>query len=143
MSVQENKVLARRVFDEIWSKGKLDLADELLTPDFVGHPIGLREPFKGPEGAKEFIGSLREGFPDASFAIEEMIAEGDVVATRWVMTGTHDGEFMGIDPTERRVRIDGMTFLRFEQGKVVEGRTLQDAVGLLRALDATPMAMRA
>ena len=143
MSVQENKKIARRVFDEIWSKGKLELADELLSPDFVGHPIGLREPFQGPEGAKEFVGSIREGFPDATFAIEDMTAEDDVVAARWVMTGTHDGEFMGIDPTERRVRIDGMTFLRFEQGKVVEGRTLQDAVGLMRSLDATPAAIRA
>jgi steroid delta-isomerase-like uncharacterized protein len=143
MSVQQNTKIARRVFDEVWSRGRLELADELLAPDFVGHPIGLREPFRGPEGAKEFIGRLREGFPDASWEIEELVADGDRVAVRWVMTGTHDGEFMGIDPTEAQVRIDGMTFLRFEDGKIVEGKTLQDAMSLMRTLGATPAAMHA
>jgi steroid delta-isomerase-like uncharacterized protein len=143
MSVQQNTKIARRVFDEVWSRGRLELADELLAPDFVGHPIGLREPFRGPEGAKEFIGRLREGFPDASWEIEELVAEGDRVAVRWVMTGTHDGEFMGIDATEAQVRIDGMTFLRFEDGKIVEGKTLQDAMSLMRTLGATPAAMHA
>lgn len=143
MSVQENTKAARRVFDEIWSRGKLDLADELLAPEFVGHPIGLSEPFRGPEGAKEFIGRLREGFPDAAYEIEALVADGDHVAVRWVMTGTHDGEFMGIDPTEAQVRIDGMTFLRFEDGKIVEGKTLQDAISLMRALGASPAAMHA
>jgi steroid delta-isomerase-like uncharacterized protein len=143
MSVQQNTKIARRVFDEVWSRGRLELADELLAPDFVGHPIGLREPFRGPEGAKEFIGRLREGFPDASWEIEELVAEGDRVAVRWVMTGTHDGEFMGIDPTEAQVRIDGMTFLHFEDGKIVEGKTLQDAMSLMRTLGASPAAMHA
>jgi steroid delta-isomerase-like uncharacterized protein len=143
MSVQQNTKIARRVFDEVWSRGRLELVDELLAPDFVGHPIGLREPFRGPEGAKEFIGRLREGFPDAAYEIEEILAEGDRVAVRWVMTGTHDGEFMGIDPTEAQVRIDGMTFLRFEDGKIVEGKTLQDAMSLMRTLGASPAAMHA
>ena len=143
MSVQENKALARRVFDEIWSQGKLDLADEFLAPDFVGRPGGLGEPFKGPAGAKQFIGRLREGFPDITFTIEEMIAEGDLVATRWQATGTNDGEFMGFDPSERQVNIGGMTFLRFTDGLVAEGWTQLDALGLLRQIGAVPEPARA
>lgn len=138
MSVQENKALARRVFDEVWSQGNLDLADEILTPDFVGRPGGLGEPFKGPAGAKEFIGRLREGFPDITFTIEDTIAEGDLVATRWTATGTHDGEFMGFEPTGRRATIGGMTIQRFEDGRIVEGWTQPDAVGLLRVIGALP-----
>lgn len=67
MSTNENKARARRVFDEIWSQGKLDLSNEFVSPDFVGRPGGLGGPFQGPEGAKRFIGGLREGFPDINF----------------------------------------------------------------------------
>jgi len=139
----ENKVLARRVFDEVWSQGKLDLADEILTPDFVGRPGGMGEPFKGPAGAKEFIGRLREAFPDISFTVEEMIAEGDLVATRWTATGTNDGEFMGFEPTGRKATIGGMTIQRFKDGRIVEGWTQPDALGLLRQIGAVPEPARA
>jgi predicted ester cyclase len=143
MSVQQKKVLARRVFDEIWSEGQLDVADELLSPDFVGRPGGLGEPFHGPAGAKEFIGRLREGFPDITFTIEDMIGEGDLVAARWVAVGTHDGEFMGLDATERQATFGGMTFLRFEQDRIAEGWTQLDALTLMRAIQALPEAVRA
>ena len=143
MSVQKNKALARRVFDEIWSRGELELADELLSADFVGRPGGLGEPFRGPAGAKAFIGRLREGFPDITFAVEEMIAEGDLVATRWLATGTHDGEFMGIEPSNRRVEFSGMTILRCENGLIREGWTQTDAVTLLRQVGAMPELVRA
>lgn len=143
MSVDRNKALARRVFDEIWSQGKLDVADEILTPDFVGRPAGLGEPFTGPEGAKEFIGRLREAFPDMTFTVETMIAQGDQVATRWTGTGTHDGKLMGFEPTGRQVAVGGMTFLRFEDGAIVEGWTQPDALGLLEQIGAVPSPARA
>jgi steroid delta-isomerase-like uncharacterized protein len=143
MSVPENKALARRVFDEIWSQGKLELADELLSPEFVGRPGGLGEPFKGPAGAKEFIGRLREGFPDITFTVEDMVGEGNLVATRWAATGTHDGEFMGFEPTERQTTIGGMTFLRFDDGRIVEGWTQLDALSLMRTIRAVPESVRA
>ena len=138
----ENKKIARRVFDEVWSQGKLDLADEILTPDFVGRPGGMGEPFKGPAGAKEFIGRLREAFPDITFVVEEMVAEGDLVATRWTGTGTHHGEFMGFEPTGRQATVAGMTMQRFKDGRIVEGWTQQDALGLLRQLGALPEVAR-
>jgi steroid delta-isomerase-like uncharacterized protein len=139
----ENKKVARRVFDEVWSQGKLDLADEILTPDFVGRPGGMGEPFKGPAGAKEFIGRLREAFPDITFAVDEMVAEGDLVATRWTATGTHHGDFMGFEPTGRQATIGGMTIQRFKDGRIVEGWTQQDALSLLRQLGALPALSRA
>ena len=143
MSVQNNKALARRIFDEVWSRGKLDLADELLSPDFVGRPGGLAEPFRGPEGAKEFIGGLREGFPDITFTVEEMVAEGDLVATRWTATGTHDGQFMGYEPTERQATFGGMTFLRISDGRLTEGWTQLDALTLMTVIGAVPERARA
>lgn len=142
MSADRNKALARRVFDEIWSQGERDLADELLAPDFVGRPAaGLGEPFRGPEGAKEFVGRLRNAFPDGIFAIEDMIAEGDLVAIRWTGTGKHDGEFMGFEPSEERVSFGGMTFMRFDGGWIVEGWTQLDALGLLNGAGVGRQAM--
>ncbi|HXV35045.1 MAG TPA: ester cyclase [Gaiellaceae bacterium] len=143
MSVQEKKTLAYRVFDEIWSQGNLDLTEELLSPDFVGRPGGLGEPFRGPAGAREFIGRLREGFPDIRFTVEDMAAEGDLVATRWMSVGTHEGEFMGLEPTGRQASFGGMTFLRFENGAIVEGWTQIDALSLLRAIGAVREPVRA
>ena len=143
MSVQNNKALARRIFDEVWSRGKLDLADELLSPDFVGRPGGLAEPVRGPAGAKEFLGSLREGFPDITFTVKDMVGESDLVATRWTSTGTHDGEFMGFDPTEQQVTMSGITFLRFRDGMIVEGWTQLDEVALLKAIGAVRESVRA
>lgn len=143
MSVEQNKALARRVFDEIWSQGELELADEFLTPDFVGRPGGLGEPFRGPEGAKAFIGRLREGFPDITFVVEDMVGEGDLVATRWAATGTHGGQFMGFEPTERSASIDGMTFLRFEDGRIAEGWTQLDALALMKTIGAVRESVQA
>ena len=136
MSVQQNKARARLVFDEVWSQGRLDLADELLSPEFVSRPGGLGEPFTGTAGAKAFVAGLRQGFPDISFSVKEMIAEGDVVATRWTLTGTHEGEVMGLEPTGRGARLGGMTFLRFRDGMIVEGSTQLDTLGLMRTVGA-------
>jgi predicted ester cyclase len=143
MSVQDNKALAYRVFDEIWSQGKLDLTDQILSPDFVGRPGGMGEPFRGPEGARQFIGLLREGFPDIRFVADDMVAEGDLVATRWTSVGTHEGEFMGLEPTGRQTTFGGMTFLRFENGAIIEGWTQIDALSLLRAIGAVREPVRA
>lgn len=143
MSAKDNKALARHVFEEVWSKGRLDLVDEMLTPDFVGRPGGMGEPFHGPEGAKEFISRLRAAFPDVSYTIEHMVADGDLVSTRWTMRGTHEGAFMGLEPTGRQVTVEGITFQRFDGGRIAEGWTQMDAVGLLRQVGALPEPARA
>jgi steroid delta-isomerase-like uncharacterized protein len=142
VSARENKRIARRVFDDIWSKGRLELTDELLAPDFVGRPGGLGEPFEGPEGAREFVTLLREGFPDISFDVESMIGEDELVAARWVATGTHDGEFMGVEASSRPVKFGGMTMLRFEDGMVRDGWTDFDALTMLRQIGAVGEPLR-
>jgi steroid delta-isomerase-like uncharacterized protein len=135
---ERNKELAYRVIEDVWSGGNFELVDELLASDFVGHPGGLGEPFTGPGAAKEFIGRLREAFPDITFVVEDMISQGQVVASRWTATGTHDGEFMGIDPTGRGVTFGGMTIFQFDGDLIVEGWTQADALTMLRQMGALP-----
>lgn len=134
MSLRENKELARRLFDEVWSRGRLELASDLLVPDFVGRAGGLGDAFHGPSGAQEFIGGLRRAFPDLTFEVADLIGERDLVAARWTARGTNHGEFMGMPPTGRRIALDGMTIQRVQDGRIVEGWMQPDAMSLVRQI---------
>ncbi len=138
MSTEENKALTRRVMEEMFNKGNLDVADELLAPDFVDHDPAMPEDVRGPEGFKEYVGAFRSAFSDLHIRIDDQIAEGDKVVTRWTGTGTHDGDFMGIAPTGNRGEITGMEIRRISGGKLVEGWEGYDALGLMQLMGAIP-----
>ena len=130
---------ARRFLEEVWSNGNLELVDELFSSVYLGHPSGPEEPVQGPAGVAEYVGRLREGVPDLTITVEEQIAEGDKVATRWTARGTQEGELMGIEPTGRAATVTGITIQRFdEHGQIVEGWTNWDMLGLLQQLGVAP-----
>jgi len=133
---EENKRIARKVFEDILTEGNLALADELVASDYVGHTPLLE--LHGPEGAKEFDAMLHQAFPDLEITVEDQIAEGDRVATRWTARGTHEGEFQDIPPTGRRVEFSGIAIFRIADGKFVEGWNIPDLLSLLRQLGAVP-----
>jgi steroid delta-isomerase-like uncharacterized protein len=130
--------IARRFFDEVFSEGKLDLVDDLFATGYVGHPSGHEESTRGPQGVRDYVGALRGGVPDLSVTVEDQVAEGDKVVTRWSAKGTQDGELMGIAPTGRTATVTGITIQRFQDGKVVEGWTNWDMLGLLQQLGVAP-----
>jgi steroid delta-isomerase-like uncharacterized protein len=130
---------ARRFFEKVFSQGDLDLVDELVAADYVGHPSGPEETVRGPQGVKEYIGRLREGVPDLALTIEDQIADGDKVATRWTARGTHDGELLGAGPTGRTATVTGITIQRLGAGgRIVEGWTSWDMLGMLQQLGIAP-----
>lgn len=133
---EENKRIARKVFEDVLTEGNIALVDELVASDYVGHTPLLE--LHGPEGAKEFDAMLHQAFPDLEIAVEDQIAEGDRVATRWTARGTHEGEFQGIPPTGRRVEFSGIAIFRIADGKFVEGWNIPDLLSLLRQLGAVP-----
>jgi steroid delta-isomerase-like uncharacterized protein len=137
MSSEQNKAIARRAFEEPW-KGNLDVIDELISNDYVGHDPANPEPLRGPEGVKEFVSTYRAAFPDARITVEQQLAEGDLVATRWSGRGTHDGELMGVSPTGKQVTVSGLTISRLEGGKIVEEFQNWDTLGMLQQLGAVP-----
>jgi steroid delta-isomerase-like uncharacterized protein len=137
MSSEQNKAIVRRILEEPW-KGNLGVVDELVASDYVGHDPASPEPLRGPEGVKEFIATYRTAFPNARITVEQQLAEGDMVATRWSARGTHDGELMGIQPTGKQVTVSGLTISRLFGGKIVEEYQNWDALGLLQQLDAVP-----
>ena len=139
MSTEENKALLRRSVEEVFSaQGDLDVADEIYAPNYVGHNPLDPEDVRGPEGAKEQARMYRSAFPDVRLNIEEQVAEGDRVVTRWIGSGTHQGEMMGIAPTGNQIRVDGITISRIQDGKVVEDWELFNALGLMQQLDGVP-----
>ncbi len=137
MSSEQNKNIVRRAVEEPW-KGNLDVVDELTAPDYIGHDPANPEPLRGPEGIKEFISSYRAAFPDARITVEQQLAEGDLVATRWSGRGTHEGELMGIQPTRKQVTVSGLTISRLADGKIVEEFSNWDNFGMMQQLDAIP-----
>jgi steroid delta-isomerase-like uncharacterized protein len=132
--------IARAFFDEVFSHGDLDLVDELFAPDYVGHPSGPEQELRGPQGVKEYIGRLRDGVPDLTLTIEDQVADGDKVATRWTARGTHDGQLLGAAPTGRTATVTGITIQRLGAGRIVEGWTSWDMLGLLQQLGIAPQA---
>jgi predicted ester cyclase len=88
----------------------------------------------GRDGVKQFFATFRDAFPDVSVAIDELVADGDMVAVATTFTGTHEGELMGIAPTGRRLSVTGIDMVRIAGGRIVEHRGLTDIVGLMRQL---------
>ena len=138
MSTQENKALARRVLEEMFNKGNLDLADEVFAPDYVDHDPAMPEDIRGPEGFKEYVSMFRTAFPDIHIEIEDQVAEGDKVVTRWTGTGTHEGDLMGIAPTGNKVTLPGMEIVRISGGKLAEGWEGYDSMVLMEQLGVMP-----
>jgi steroid delta-isomerase-like uncharacterized protein len=137
MSSEQNKKIVRRAFEEPW-KGNLAVVDELVASDYIGHDPADSEPLRGPEGVKEFISTYRAAFPDARITVEQQLAEGDLVATRWSGRGTHEGELMGMEPTGKQVTVSGLTLSRIEGGKIVEEFQNWDTFGMMQQVGAIP-----
>jgi predicted ester cyclase len=137
MSTEDNKAIVRRMFEELFNRQNLAVVDELASSDFVHRGPGTRV----VRGA-EFFNQIKSrilflAFPNLQFTIEDLIAEGDMVVTRWNIRGTHRGEFMGLPPTSNQVTWSGINITRVVEGKLVEDWVEQDTLGLMQQLAGT------
>jgi len=136
MTLEDNKAVIRRLFDA-FNKGDLNALDGVFAASAVDHmPIEGQAP--GVEGFKQRIAALRTSLPDASFTIESMIAEKDIVAERWTLRGTHGGEFMGIPATGKQVKADMMSFNVLVDGKIIERWRVFDSLDVMQQLGGRP-----
>ena len=142
MSIEENKAVVRRFFEELLSTDDLAVADELLSPGFRFYFAGSPDPMD-LESYKEFLVARRAAFPDRRFVVEDMIAEGDKVSARFTMRGTHKGEFRGIAPTGKEVTMTGIDIICLTEGKMVEDRVEVDQLGMMRQLGVIPSPQQA
>lgn len=132
---EENKAQFRRAYEEVLNRGDLSGVEELIAPEFLNHeaPPGRD---RGPESMRGLANMLRTAFPDLHFEIEDLVAEGDTVAGRLTMSGTHEGPLMGMPPTGCSVRQNHMHFVRFRDGKAVEHWGVRDDLEMMQQLGA-------
>jgi steroid delta-isomerase-like uncharacterized protein len=129
--VETNKRLARAFFEEIWNQGDESAIDRYIPLDAQGNDPDFGS---GREGFKAQWRKWREAFPDLHFEVVDLVAEGDKILTRWLLTGTHQGEFLGIPATGKSISVAGMSLDRIENGLVVEGFDGWDALGMRQQL---------
>lgn len=130
----QNKDLVRRGVELVWNGENVSAVNEIVSGDFVVHASRPGNEIHGPDGTRQHFTTLRNAFPDLKFTIEDHIAEGDRVVTRWVARGTHKGEFQGIPPTGKQVTLSGIDIDRIAGGKIVECWMNLDELGLLQQL---------
>ena len=137
-TAQEQAAMAviRRWCDEGWTKGHVEVADEIIHPNFKVHGAGGQVIEPGIEGLKQLVTAWRTGFPDAVQRVDKIMALGDTVVVRLTWEGTHLGEFMGTPPTGKKVSVETIGIDRVVDGKVVEGWGQLDMLGLLTTIGA-------
>lgn len=134
---QDNSTVVRRFVKEVISEGDIDGAAQFVCEDVVEQ---VPMPGQGPglKGLQDILRGMRAAFPDLDFSIQEQIAEGDKVASRFEWTGTHQGEFLGVPATGKPVRVWGVVIDRLEKGRIKDTRILMDIFGLMMQLGAIP-----
>ena len=135
---EKNKAIVHRLFEELWNKGSLPVADELIAPTYTHHDTSTPDAGRGPESEKKRLTLYRKAFPDMRLTIEDIIAEGETVMARWACRGSHKGDLNGIAPTGKQFNISGVTIVRLSNGKLVEGWVNWDALGLMQHLGVVP-----
>ena len=137
MGAAENKAVLASFVEEVINEGQLERADDLVAVDFVElDPLPGQQ--QGREGLKQVISTFRTAFPDIRWVIEEMVAEGDKVFSRFTWHGTHRGEFLGVPATGRQISVMGMVVDRVVAGKMVESQILMDSLSMMRQLGVIP-----
>ncbi len=127
---EQNKELIKRMY-EVINEGDIEAYAEMLAPEYVWYmPSRSTKPISRKE-IVEFVKMLHSGFPDVAYSVEDLIAEGDIVVSRFIMRGTHTGEFQGIPATGNKVEMSGFMMTRIENGKCVEDKEEADTLGMM------------
>ena len=135
---ERNKATARRWSEDLWGKGNLAVADEIIARSYVRHDPGEPFPAHGPDDVKRIVRALRRMLPDLTIHVDATIAEGDFVVSRYTATGTDTVGYMGMPPTGKSIRTTAMQMFRFEDGLIVESWAVRDDLGTLRQLGHLP-----
>jgi steroid delta-isomerase-like uncharacterized protein len=134
----ENKTIVHRLYEEVWNERKLEVVDQLISPSHALQDTVLSGSQVGPELYKRRVVEFTTGFPDICFTIEDTIAEKEKIVVSWIFSGTHQGEFMEIPATGRKISVEGITIHHIRNGKILDSCARWDTLGLMRQLGAFP-----
>jgi steroid delta-isomerase-like uncharacterized protein len=139
MSTEENKAFMRRFYEGVFNQKNLAAIDDFLAPNFFNHSASQLGLVSGDlEHVRQFVGAVMQSFPDLHYTVEDMVAEGDKVVTRLTLSGTQQGDFMGIPATGKHATVSDIEIFRIAGGKAVECWVQVDFLGLLQQLGAIP-----
>jgi steroid delta-isomerase-like uncharacterized protein len=140
--MDDPKQLINRFVEELWNERRLDVADAIFAKDCVTHQLRSGVPAdavpRGPQAMKEHVAGWIASFPDLRFTIEQMLSEGDRVVTQLLMEGTHQGAWLGISPTGKKLHIRMITIHRIANSKIVEDWVLVESLGFFQQLGVVP-----
>jgi len=134
----KKKQIALRLYEEVWNERKLSVVDELISPSHALHDPNLSGSQTGPDGYKQQVIRLTAAFPDLHVAIEDIFSEQDKLVASWMISGTHEGEYEGIPPTDKKIFVHGITIHHLVDGKILDSYVSWDALGLMRQLGHPP-----
>ena len=133
-SIEKNELLIQQYFNEVWNKGKIDLLDDLIAPNYINHSSSVPNPLPGPAGLRPIVYTMRQAFPDLHYKIEDLIITEDRVIARVIMTGTHQGDFFGLAPTNRKIKVNQINIEYITDSKISEHWRLTDELCLMDQL---------
>ena len=132
--IYENRILIETYFEEVWSSGRVELLDEILTPDYINHTPGSPNPIPGPAGLKPIVLEMRTGFPDLHYDIKDLIITPERIVARTIVRGTHLGSLWGIQPTLKKFEVLQINIEYIKSGKISEHWRVTDEHALLNQL---------
>ncbi len=137
----DNTALIRRWFEEVWNKGREEAVDEMFADDGVANGLvdDAGQPLRGPEGFKPFFRRFREAFPEIDVTVEDTVSEGDKVAARCTVRGSHRGDSLGLAATNKPVEFTGICIVRVRDGKIAEAWNSFDFMSMFQQLGALRM----
>jgi len=134
----DNKSIVRRLYEEVWNKRHLEVAEELIAASHAMQLIDLPDPGIGPQAYARNVTQFVRAFPDLKFSVLDMVAESDKVVAFWNISGTHKGEFRGIAPTGKKISVDGITINQLANGKIMDSYVSLDMWGMMQQLGVIP-----
>ena len=134
----DNRAIVRRLYEEVWNKRKFEVVNELISPSHALQGPNIFGSSIGPEAYKRQVSSLLEAYPDLCWTIEDTIAEKDKVVACWTFSGTHQGDYMGVPATNKKVSVEGITIHHIAGGKIMDSHSNWDALGMMQQLGAVP-----
>lgn len=132
------KAVVRRLYEEVWNKRRLEAVSELIAPSHALNDPHLSGSAVGPDAYRRVLTQYLSAFPDLRFAVDDFITEKSKVVACWSVSGTHEREFLGIRPTQRKIAIEGITIHHVSNGKIIDSYVSLDYLGLMQQLGVIP-----